>query len=100
MRIDKAPGEGQHVRCSGEDVSVGDLLIDEGTVLGPRHLGLLASVGRATIAVRGEVGGSPRVDQADTDRRREASRRHEGASAVGETAGGDQADTDGRGEAA
>ena len=52
VRIDKAPGEGQHVRCSGEDVSVGDLLIDEGTVLGPRHLGLLASVGRATIAVR------------------------------------------------
>ncbi|MEP7738522.1 gephyrin-like molybdotransferase Glp [Nocardioides sp. 31GB23] len=52
VRIERAPTEGQHVRCSGEDVSVGDLLIDEGTVLGPRHLGLLASVGRATIAVR------------------------------------------------
>ncbi|MEN8706357.1 MAG: gephyrin-like molybdotransferase Glp [Nocardioides marinisabuli] len=52
VRIDKAPADGQHVRCSGEDVAVGDLLIDEGTVLGPRHLGLLASVGRSTIAVR------------------------------------------------
>ena len=30
----------------------GDLLIEAGTVLGPRHLGLLAGVGRATVRSR------------------------------------------------
>jgi molybdopterin molybdotransferase len=33
-------------------VTEGDLLIDEGTVLGPRQLGLLASVGLAGVVVR------------------------------------------------
>ncbi|MGZ5400761.1 MAG: molybdopterin molybdotransferase MoeA, partial [Nocardioides sp.] len=47
------PGDvGAHVRRVGEDVSKGDLLIESGTVLGPRHLGLLASVGRATVRSR------------------------------------------------
>ena len=32
--------------------SEGDLLIEEGTLLGPRQLGLLASVGRASVVVR------------------------------------------------
>ena len=50
--ISKAPGLGQHVRSAGEDVTVGDLLIEEGTLLGPRQLGLLASVGRASVVVR------------------------------------------------
>ncbi len=60
VRIDKAPTAGQHVRRAGEDVAVGDLLVEEGTVLGPRHLGLLASVGRSTIAVRpAPAGGDP-----------------------------------------
>jgi molybdopterin molybdotransferase len=31
---------------------VGDLLVGEGTVLGPRHLGLLANAGRATVMAR------------------------------------------------
>jgi molybdopterin molybdotransferase len=55
--ISRAPTPGQHVRPAGEDVTVGDLLIEEGTVLGPRQLGLLASVGRASVVVRP----SPRV---------------------------------------
>ena len=52
VRIDRAPTEGQHVRRAGEDVEEGDLLVEHGTVLGPRHLGLLASVGRATVRSR------------------------------------------------
>ena len=52
VRITRAPTEGQHVRRAGEDVAAGDLLVEHGTVLGPRHLGLLASVGRATVRSR------------------------------------------------
>ena len=52
VRITQAPTEGQHVRRAGEDVAVGDVLIEEGSVLGPRHLGLLASVGRPTVRSR------------------------------------------------
>jgi len=52
VRIDQAPEQGQHVRPAGDDVAEGDLLVEAGTVLGPRQLGLLASVGRATVLVR------------------------------------------------
>jgi molybdopterin molybdotransferase len=52
VRIDEAPQPGQHVRPAGDDVAVGDLLLEDGTVLGPRQLGLLASVGRATVMAR------------------------------------------------
>jgi molybdopterin molybdotransferase len=50
--ISRAPELGQHVRPAGEDVAVGDLLVQEGTVLGPRQLGLLASVGRPSVRSR------------------------------------------------
>ncbi len=52
VRIDRAPTPGQHVRPAGEDVAAGDVVVSHGTVLGPRHLGLLASVGRATVRSR------------------------------------------------
>jgi molybdopterin molybdotransferase len=52
VEISRAPKLGQHIRRAGEDVSVGDKLLEHGTVLGPRHLGLLASVGRATVRSR------------------------------------------------
>ena len=52
VQILRAPQPGQHVRPAGEDVSEGDLLVERGTVLGPRHLGLLASVGRAEVRSR------------------------------------------------
>ncbi|HCB03213.1 MAG TPA: molybdopterin molybdotransferase MoeA [Nocardioides sp.] len=52
VRIDEAPEAGQHVRPAGDDVSAGDQLVAEGTVLGPRRIGLLASVGRATVMAR------------------------------------------------
>lgn len=57
VAISRVPKPGQHVRVAGEDVSVGDLLVEKGTVLGPRQLGLLASVGRARV----KVGPHPRV---------------------------------------
>ncbi len=50
--ITKAPELGQHVRPAGQDVAVGDLLVEQGTVLGPRQLGLLAAVGRASVRSR------------------------------------------------
>lgn len=52
VRITRAPGKGQHIRVAGEDVAEGDLLLEQGTVLGPRHLGLLAAVGRGTVRCR------------------------------------------------
>jgi molybdopterin molybdotransferase len=50
--ITRAPDPGQHVRPRGEDVAEGDLLIEEGTVLGPRQIGLLAAVGRPSVRSR------------------------------------------------
>lgn len=52
VRIARTPTFGQHVRTAGGDVQVGDVLVSEGTVLGPRHLGLLAAVGRASVLSR------------------------------------------------
>jgi molybdopterin molybdotransferase len=52
VQINRAPSYAQHVRPAGDDVEAGDMLVSEGTVLGPRHLGLLASVGRATVRAR------------------------------------------------
>ncbi len=49
VRIERAPEPGQHVRRAGGDVTTGDLIIDAGTVLGPRQIGLLASLGRTEV---------------------------------------------------
>ncbi|MBD8870693.1 molybdotransferase-like divisome protein Glp [Nocardioides donggukensis] len=52
VRITQAPKPGQHIRRAGEDVQTGDLVVSEGTVIGPRHLGLLAAVGKAGVMSR------------------------------------------------
>jgi molybdopterin molybdotransferase len=52
VRITRAPERDQHVRHAGEDVRTGDVLLEDGSVLGPRQLGLLASVGRAQVRAR------------------------------------------------
>jgi molybdopterin molybdotransferase len=52
VRITQAPQRGQHVRYQGEDVRRGDVLLEDGAVLGPRQLGLLASVGRSQVQAR------------------------------------------------
>jgi molybdopterin molybdotransferase len=50
--IEQPPAVGQNIRRSGEDVDAGDLLVSAGTVLGPRHLGLLAGAGEGRVPVR------------------------------------------------
>jgi molybdopterin molybdotransferase len=52
VRITRAPQPDEHVRHRGEDVRTGDVLVDDGTILGPRQLGLLASIGRAQVRSR------------------------------------------------
>ncbi len=52
VTIFSAPTLGQHVRPRGEDVRSGDLLIQEGTVLGPRQVAILAAVGLAQVRAR------------------------------------------------
>ena len=52
VRIRQAPKVGQHVRHAGEDVRIGDPLLDEGALLGPRQIGLLAAIGRAQVQAR------------------------------------------------
>ncbi|CAN5669961.1 molybdopterin molybdotransferase MoeA [soil metagenome] len=52
VRITRAPELDQHVRHTGEDVKVGDVLLEDGSILGPRQLGLLASVGRSHVRAR------------------------------------------------
>jgi molybdopterin molybdotransferase len=52
VRISRPAAPGQHVRPTGDDITEGDMLLEEGTVLGPRHLGMLAAVGRATVRTR------------------------------------------------
>jgi molybdenum cofactor synthesis domain-containing protein len=42
---------GEHVRAAGEDLAAGSTVFAVGTQLGPGHLGVLASAGRADVAV-------------------------------------------------
>ena len=50
--ISRAPELGQHIRQKGQDVAEGDLLVESGTVLGARQIGLLAAVGRPSVRSR------------------------------------------------
>jgi molybdopterin molybdotransferase len=50
--ITRAPEKGQHVRPKGQDVGQGDLIVQAGTVLGARQIGLLAAVGRPSVRSR------------------------------------------------
>jgi molybdopterin molybdotransferase len=50
--ISRAPELAQHVRPKGQDVSEGDLLVQSGTVLRARQIGLLAAVGRPSVRSR------------------------------------------------
>ena len=52
VRITRAPERGQHVRPRGDDLSAGDLLLEEGDVLGPRQVAILAATGSARVRAR------------------------------------------------
>ena len=45
------PRRGANVRGAGEDIRPGQVVVAAGTALGPADLGVLASVGRATVVV-------------------------------------------------
>ncbi|MCW5893109.1 MAG: molybdopterin molybdotransferase MoeA [bacterium] len=51
VTIAVAATPGQNVRLAGEDVAVGAVVLAAGTRIGPADLGVLASVGRATVTV-------------------------------------------------
>jgi len=51
VTIRGAPKPGTDVRLAGEDIRPGQTVIRPGTVVGPADIGLLASIGRATLAV-------------------------------------------------
>ncbi len=48
--IEDALAPGTNVRPAGEDISPGDEVFSAGTLLGPAHLGVLASLGVETVA--------------------------------------------------
>jgi molybdopterin molybdotransferase len=52
VEIRRAPAPGQHVRRLGEDLRSGASVLDVGTRLTPRHVALLAALGRERVPVR------------------------------------------------
>jgi molybdopterin molybdotransferase len=52
MSTSKSPGAGQNIRPQGQDLKTGDMALPAGTRLRPQELGLLASLGIATVPVR------------------------------------------------
>jgi molybdopterin molybdotransferase len=49
VAISASVAVGQHVRGAGEDVAAGDLVMRDGTRLGPRQIALLAAVGTGEV---------------------------------------------------
>jgi molybdopterin molybdotransferase len=52
VQIRRTPTLDQHVRHAGEDVRAGEVVIAEGTTIGPRETGLLAAIGRNAVSSR------------------------------------------------
>ncbi|KPF70614.1 molybdenum cofactor biosynthesis protein MoaA [beta proteobacterium AAP99] len=52
IRLLQPMGAGQHIRCAGEDIAQGSVLVPAGTRLSAAHLGLIASVGQGRVTVR------------------------------------------------
>ena len=56
IAINVAATPGDNIRDAGEDIKAGTTVFDEGVILGAGHIGVIASLGRATIrAVRRPV---------------------------------------------
>jgi molybdopterin molybdotransferase len=52
LRLASLPRSGGHIRPRGNDLAAGALVLGAGLRLDPRHLGLLAAVGRVEVTVR------------------------------------------------
>ncbi|MEP7055551.1 MAG: gephyrin-like molybdotransferase Glp [Actinomycetota bacterium] len=52
VRIGNQPEVGAFIRRAGEDVRAGDVVLSAGALVGATQVGLLAAVGRRTVAVR------------------------------------------------
>lgn len=55
VRVHESRAPGVHVRTAGEDVAVGDTVLDAGTRLGAAQLGLLAALGLGQVQVHRRV---------------------------------------------
>jgi molybdopterin molybdotransferase len=51
LRVLVAPEPRENIRDAGEDIEVGEQVLEPGTPLGPAHLGVLASLGRSVVPV-------------------------------------------------
>ncbi|MDQ1750847.1 MAG: molybdopterin molybdotransferase, partial [Pseudonocardiales bacterium] len=51
VTVQESRSRGTHVRRSGEDVEVGEVVLTAGTRLGPAQLGLLAALGEPEVSV-------------------------------------------------
>jgi len=51
VAVRAAPAHGANVRGAGEDIRPGQIVLPDGGVIGPADIGVLASVGRATVLV-------------------------------------------------
>ncbi|MET4158284.1 gephyrin-like molybdotransferase Glp [Agromyces sp. PvR057] len=51
VRVFSAPDLGRHIRRAGEDLRIGDRLLDAGTLLGPRQVAAAATAGHGTLEV-------------------------------------------------
>ncbi|MDQ2725122.1 MAG: molybdopterin molybdotransferase MoeA, partial [Actinomycetota bacterium] len=49
--VERPVAAGDHIRAAGEDLAAGQEVFAVGTVLGPGHLGVLATTGRIDVAV-------------------------------------------------
>ena len=51
VRIFASLGKGKNIRSAGEDVKAGTRILEEGTLLRPAHIGMLASIQRSMVSV-------------------------------------------------
>jgi molybdopterin molybdotransferase len=51
VKILAAPEKGKNIRHAGEDVTAGERILEEGALLRPAHIGLLASIQRSLVSV-------------------------------------------------
>jgi len=51
VRVFSCPEKGKNIRRAGEDVKAGQLVLEEGMILRPAHIGLLASMQRSLVSV-------------------------------------------------